>query len=245
MSKVVMRLKFQWWLFVLPVASMLGFYLFMVGANYYYAGRAAYLLKRIRDLKLDNSVAAELKQIGSEHGFRYEEEKNCGQTSCMHFVSPNNQWMWSLLRPPILSKIGEHAGLRRWLAVGDIEIENGQVIAKIYGLELYPKTEVTAWHERKLELDPCMYYPLKRHPGYGSRNASNVRNFRVLVSDVASKENQERAFQFNLSCLTRWNRCERFSEMMPEAWADYEEDGRWSDTHPDNLVRQLGTKCPY
>jgi len=241
-----MDLKCKWRLLLIsPLVTVLGFYLFLIGANYYYARRAAYLLEKIRVLTIDNSSIAELKRLGSEHGFRCEVASDCTNVTCIHLVSPNNQWMWSILRSPILVTVRERVGLRAWFAVGDIEIENGQVIGKIYGLQFYPEMEAEAWHERKLGLNLCTYYPLKRHPGYGFRNFSNVRSFRVLVSDTASTGNRGHAFQFNLNCLTGWHKCEQFSEIMPAAWADYEEDGKWSETHPNTLEWQVGMDCPY
>jgi hypothetical protein len=240
----------RWWLLLIyPAAAVVGFYLFLIGANYYYAGRAAYLLQRIRGLRLDNSSVAELRRLGSEHGFRYEEASDCAD-GCIHMVSPNNQWMWLPFKSPLLAKIGEDLGLRPWGTVGDIDIEKGQVVGNIYGLGFYrdrnyPEIEVSAWNKRKLEVTLCTYYPLKRHPGYAFRNASNVRSFSVLVSDPASAENRQSAFQFNLKCLVGRHKCDQFSELMPAAWADYQEDGKWSETHPNTLVWQIGTPCPY
>lgn len=78
----------------LPFFALIGLYLFLVGANYYYAGRAAYLLHRIRELRLDDSAITELRGLGSEHGFRYEKATNCSISPCMYMVVTNNEWMW-------------------------------------------------------------------------------------------------------------------------------------------------------
>lgn len=233
------------------VSVVICLYLFLIGTNYYYASRAAYLLQQVRALQLDSSSVDELRRLGSDHGFHYEEARNCTERPCIDMVSTNNPWMWKpLLKSRPLLDIGEHLGLRPWYAVGDIEIDNGQVIAKVYGLAFYEdeyrnEIEVTAWHQHKLERTVCTYYPMKRHPGYAFGNASNVRAFTVSVSDLASPGNRQNAFQFNLKCLIGWHKCETFSELMPTAWADYEEDGRWVETHPNTLVWEVGTPCPY
>ncbi len=250
---MIMLLSRKWWLLLIYpfVAVVVFYYLFLIGANYYYASRAAYLLQRVRTLQLDNSSIAELRRLGSEHGFRYEEASDCADQPCIHMVLPNNQWMWLLFKSPSLVKIGERLGRRPWATAGDIEIEKGQVVGKIYGLGFYqdrtsyPDIEASASDEHKLGVTVCAYYPLKRHPGYAFFNASNVRSFHVLVSDLASAENRQNAFQFNLKCLTGWHKCSQFSELMPAAWADYEEDGKWAETHPKTLVWQVGTDCPY
>jgi len=226
-----------WPLLISPLVIVLGFYFFLIGANYYYANRAAYLLERIRALQLDNSSIAELRHLGLERGFRYEEGGDCTSRPCIYMVKPNNQWMWFLFRSPSRAKVGEHLGLRPWVTAGDIEIENGAVIGKVYGVgfyegQIYPEIEAAAWEVQKLDITPCMYFPLKRHPGYAFTNADNIRSFTVWVSDLASAENRNDAFQFNLKCLTHWHRCNQFSEIMPMAWVDYEEDGKWSETHP-------------
>lgn len=140
--------------------------------------------------------------------------------------------------------------MRPWFAVGDIEIGGGQVMAKVFGLQFprddgYPEIEVEAWQQRKLEKTICSYYPLKRHPGYAFSNASNRRSFTAWVSDSASAQNQQNAFQLNLRCLTGRHECKQFSELIPAAWADYEEDGKWLETHPSRLVWEVGKPCPY
>jgi hypothetical protein len=138
-----MNPKRTWRLLVIsPLVAVLGFYLFLIGANYYYAKRAAYLLERIRALKIDNSSVEELRRLGSAHGFRYDgygdtQTDHCVNIACLDMVSPNNQWMWFFLKSPTLAKLEKRAGLRPWLAAGDIEIKNGQVVGKIYGLQFY------------------------------------------------------------------------------------------------------------
>src|ERR1035441_125362 len=242
-SKNSMPFTRKWWLsLIYPFMAVAGCYLLLLCANYYYASRAAYLLQRIRTLPLDNSSVAELRHWGAEHGFRYEEARDCADQPCIHMVSPNNRWMWLLFKSPSLVKIGERLGLRPWITAGDLEIDKGQVVGKIYAVGFYrgrdyPEIEALASDERKLGVTACAYYPLKRHPGYAFGNASNVRSFRVLVSDPASAENRQNAFQFNLKCLTGWHKCSQFSELMPAAWNDYEEDGKWAETHPAGTGR--------
>ncbi|MGA3105271.1 MAG: hypothetical protein ABSD53_12385 [Terriglobales bacterium] len=234
-------------LLILPFTVAMVFYLFLVGANYYYASRAAYLLQQIRTLPLDKSGEATLRGLGSEHGFRYVEASNCADSPCLHIVSTDNQWMWVPFKTPALFKVGERLGLRPWETVGDIEMDRGQIVGKIYGLAFrrdsrnYDQIEASAWDERKLEVAMCAYHPLKRHPGYAFMKADNISSFRVLVSNPASEQNRQNAFRFNLNCLTGWHKCDRFSEIMPSAWADYEEDGKWSEANPS---WQPGTPCP-
>jgi hypothetical protein len=78
--------------------------------------------------------------------------------------------MWKpLLRSQRLIEIGAHIGLRPWVTVGDIEIENGQVIGAVYGLELFkdeynPRIEVAAWHEIKLERTGLLLPSPKKTP---------------------------------------------------------------------------------
>jgi hypothetical protein len=199
----------KWWLLLIsPFVAAAVFCLFLIGANYYYASRAAYLLQRIRTLRLDNSSVAELRRLGSEHGFRYEEASNCADWPCIHMVSPNNQWMWLPFNSRSLIKIGERLGLRPWVTAGDIEFENGQVVGKAYAVGFYRdrthlEIEATSWDKRKLEVSMCTYYPLKRHPGYAFRNASNIRSFNVLVSDPASNRKSSKRFSVQLELPNR------------------------------------------
>lgn len=248
-----MRRKRQWQLWLIsPFLLLSGLYLFLVGANYYYASRAEYLLRQIRDLKLENASIAELKRIGSEHGLRYDETPadSCIDVPCLYYVFTNNRWMHSVLKSTSLARFGERLGLRSWFAAGDIELLNGTVIGKVYGIQFcrgsdFPEVEISAWEESKLETSACAYYPIKRHPGYAFSNASNIRSFKAETSDATSASNREHAFDLNLSCLTSWHKCEQFSELMPSAWADYSEDERWSETHHPTLPWKIGTPCPW
>jgi hypothetical protein len=162
-------------------------------------------------------------------------------------VSPNNGWMRSLLSSPAMAGLGDKMGLRAWEAAGDILVENQTVSGKVYGLAFFdgrldPEIQAIAEEEHKFELD-CSYYPLKRHPGYGFSSASNVRSFRAITSDGTSTENRAHAFQFNLNCLTGLHRCDQFSELMPTAWADFEEDKKWWKTHLDSSAVQSASDC--
>jgi hypothetical protein len=218
------------WRFLLisPLVLILSSYLFLIGANYYYAGRAEYVLQRIRALPINQSSVAELKRLGSERGLRYQEPQSC-ENSCIHLVSPNNEWMRALLRSPTLAMIGEKAGLRAWMAVGDILTENQEVTGKIYGLGFFDgrmDPEIQVWTTAEKKSAPNMNERFKRHPGYGFSGASNVRSFRVLVSNGASAENLGHAFQYNLKCLTGWHKCDEFSQIVPAAWADYKDDNK-------------------
>jgi len=224
---------------------------FLAVANYYYAERAEYLLERIRGLKINNSSIAELRQIGSEHGFLYvaAAPNKCINTSCLNVVFTNNRWQYSLLNSPSFATVSGRLRLRPWIVSGDLELQKGEVIGKVFAPGFFegrvnPEVEAAAWEERKLERTACAYYPLRRHPGYAFANASNIRSFRAEVSVDTAAKNHAHAFDFSLKCLTSWHKCDQFSELMPHAWADYEEDGRWYETHPDNLAWEVGKPCP-
>jgi hypothetical protein len=82
-----MRLKHKRQILLIsPIVLLIGFSFFLLGANYYYSSRAEYLLREVRDLKLENSSIAELKPVGSEYGFRYEETPpdKCVDVACLH-----------------------------------------------------------------------------------------------------------------------------------------------------------------
>lgn len=221
----------------LPLFLIVCLYLFLITANYFYATRAAHMLDRIRAMKLDNSSIAAIKRLGSERGIRLDAAGDCDQVAdCGYMVSTNNQWMRSMLGPAPIAAIGKHIGLKSWGAAGDVLTRDGQVYAKIFGLDLqfsgrsiYPEVEAVTW----VQLDPvkpCRYYPVKRHSGYAFFRASNIRSLEIIVSDSASPENRNRAFQFNLGCTT-WQNCNDFSEVVPAAWADYESDQQWLHEH--------------
>jgi hypothetical protein len=227
-----------------PIMRLLAFlliiplilYLFLLSANYYYATRAVYVLQRIRDLQINNSSIEMLKRLGSEHGLRYEVPPWCASIQCM-MVSPNNGWMHSVLIRFARTGLGRQIGLRAWRVAGYIELENGQVEGKSFGVEIlngdvFPETHVSASDQHHSEYNSCMYRPLKRHPGYEIHQASNVRALRVIVSAGASEEYRARAFQFDLGCLTSWGRCNQLSDFMPLASADFRSDLAWVREHP-------------
>jgi|ERR1700728_93761 len=158
----------RWRLLAFLLLTPVIFYLLLIGANYYYATRADYILQRIRNLKIDNSSIEELKRLGSEHGLRYEVPAFCATTPCI-MVSPNNGWMRSLLIPSARAGLAQHTGLKAWQVAGYIVIENGHVTGKMYVLEIltdniFPETQVSASDQHRSEFNSCIYRPLKRHP---------------------------------------------------------------------------------
>jgi len=62
----------RWRFLIIPLFLLGGFCAFLIGANYYYAQRATYLLERIRNMPLNDSATTELSNsINSKLSARY------------------------------------------------------------------------------------------------------------------------------------------------------------------------------
>src|ERR1700677_1474004 len=80
-------------------------------------------------------------------------------------------------------------------------------------------------------------------PATGSRGFSNVRLFKAEISESTVDQNRQHAFQLNLTCLIGWQRCDKFSELMPAAWADFQDDNQWFDTQQSTGLLPPQTDC--
>src|ERR1700677_1671515 len=183
---------------------------------------------------LDRSTAFATTSRTSPH--RRLAHRGYGQTT----------WGCSGFSQAILSEFGNAVGLRGWRAVG--MLNNQPMPEKVYALGLLkkrpdPDNDVSAWEERKFRLNACVYYPAQRHPGYGFTGASNVRSFKAEISESTVDQNRQHAFQLNLTCLIGWQRCDKFSELMPAAWADFQDDNQWFDTQQSTGLLPPQTDC--
>jgi hypothetical protein len=82
---------------------------------------------------------------------------------------------------------------------------------------------------------------LDEHPNYLASQPSKKWFFNLDFTPEASEQELQRAFDFNLWCLTRLGRCDQIREIMPSAWADYEEMlrvARSEEQHPAPCTEQ-------
>lgn len=216
----------------------------MIAANYYYSREAARLLQDIRALQVSPSSVEELRQVAARDGLRLDVPGNCGAEICAYYLSPDKLWMHSLLSRPFLAKLSPYVGLRRWFAVGGVLVKETQPVGKWFGVQMfddkpYSSVEVVTWEEPDLLTGDCWYYPLKRHPGYEFRTPANVHQFEIFVSPSASVQNRDHAFQFDLHCLTSSRKCGQFSDFVPAAWVDFEDDKQWVEANRERLEKEI------
>jgi len=138
--------------------------------------------------------------------------------------------------------------------VGGVEIKDGKPVDKWFGIEmfedkLYSSIAVVTGQQSEFRVSDCEDFRLKRYPGYGFSENDNVpRVFNIHLSSEASAQNLEHAYHFDLGCLRSWRSCKRLSDLVPDAWADLEDDNKWMDSNRDRL--QDGgplkdTRCNY
>lgn len=236
-----MRRMGKWLMaFWVPAILVCGTYFFLLGANYYYGRKAALLLQDMSGLQLGPSSGRELTRLATRDGFRLDVTSDCGVESCTYWISPNKSWMNFLLSRTAFLRAGPWVGLRRWSAMGGVEVKAGQPVNKWFGVEmfedkLYSSIAVVTSEESELRISDCVDFRLKRHPGYGFDGPANVPEFRIHVSPNASSQSRKHAFQFDLGCLKSWRWCDRFSDFVPNAWADLEDDNKWLEANRERL----------
>jgi hypothetical protein len=208
------------------------------------------LLQDIRALQVSPSSLGELRRVAARDGLRLDVPANCGAEICGYYLFPDKQWMHSLLSQAFLVKVGPHVGLRRWFVVGGVFVKETQPVGKWFGVQMFedkPNSfiEVVSSEEPDLLTKDCWYYPLKRHPGYEFRTPANIHQFEIFVSPSASVQNRDHAFQFDLHCLTSWQQCDQFSDFVPAAWVDFEDDKPWVEANRERLEKdnQSDPRC--
>jgi hypothetical protein len=115
-------------------------------------------------------------------------------------------------------------GLEPWGVVTEFLFAQGRVCDFYYTLGLLRPNE---WKQLKIGVEAPPTTPgVKAEPYYPHYVTGKIINFTTFIYPDATAEQRRRAFDFDLSCLTRIGGCTNVCEIIPSAWPDYVEKAR-------------------
>jgi hypothetical protein len=215
-----------------------GLYLFLLGANLHYRRAAERLLNDTGVLGASSVTCGAANELLAS---RYLAQPVPGAT----LYSVNNYWLTRLLVQAGIRSPAGYAGLRPWLVRASITCQDqrieGNWFTVIIGATGASDLSVSSWTRPSPPYDYCVHYSLKQHPGYLVTRASNVRSLSVRIGEEATNVEREHASHVELGCFTGFRGCNELSDVMPEAWKDYQSDADWEGAHRDSIREELNS----
>jgi hypothetical protein len=209
----------------LLVAGFLIFVLWEYFANLRAQHEAAHLLQEVRALKVDESTADDVKRIVAQFGaIDMPFPGYCDGMDSVQSIE---------ISSPNLNRIGRKLAALRWFGNPAWETQAHFAIAKgrlcfvEYTISANPSPPLTG---TLFVLNSTASYGLPHAQsggfsyGVGLRNLHYFHDLSAAVTTLGSGEDHRRAFDFDLSCLSRFGGCKGVCELMPSAWLDYQKD---------------------
>ncbi|MFZ0233300.1 MAG: hypothetical protein WAL74_09245 [Candidatus Acidiferrales bacterium] len=181
------------------------------------------LLQQVRTLNLDESAAADVERI-------------VGQFGAIDMPFPGYcesvDWVRSIeVSSPSLNRIGRKIPWLRWFgnpawdAQAHFAISQGRLCFVEYSISANPSPPLLGtffvlnsradYHRPFLQTPEFSY-------GVGLRNLHYFHDLSASVTTLGGPKDHQRAFDFDLSCLSRLGGCRGVCELMPSAWIDYQ-----------------------
>jgi len=216
------------WILAIALALLVFTEAVAFGANLRGKRKAEGLLREVRSLRVGPSTSADVEPIVRRYG---AEPAIASSSDCPGAAQSYSIWtanrMLNLLsmRYPLLDRVG----LRPAGASAMILLEAERVCLVYFGVGSR-KTAAGEYLEASTTLTRAADDPHLEGLQYAV-HISRVRDTRriaVIVGPAASVEQFQHAFDYDFSCLTRFQGCQAVCEFMPSAWLDYQ---RYRRTH--------------
>jgi hypothetical protein len=187
--------------------------------------KARQLLNDCRSLEVGVSTEAEVQRLVREYGGEAggletnvcEPGRNTNHSVAVTSDSAN--WIGKHL--PFLHPFGN----RWWVAEAFFAFDNGHLCFVSYNLRTYltPRGRYDLWVSATAQGSPS---PEIDAYGLSVGPKRNLEYFQAQVWANATSLQRQRAFDFDLSCLTRFEGCRAGCEVMPSAWLNYQRTAR-------------------
>jgi hypothetical protein len=185
------------------------------------------LLHQVRTLKVDESTEEDATRIVNEFGaIEARFPGYCDKVDSVRSTEVSSR---------ILNRVGrKNPGLRwfgnsAWEVQAHFAIAKGQVCFVEYSISANPST-YSKGARFVLNSTATYYHPFAAFPdfsyGVGLRNVHNFHDLSAAVTSLGTADEQQRAFDFDLSCLSRFGGCKSVCELMPSAWLDYQKEAK-------------------
>jgi hypothetical protein len=134
-------------------------------------------------------------------------------------------------------------GLEPWGLSATFQIDQGKVRSFEYSLSLLRSGE---WKELHVGVSAPPANPEVNHASYFPRySTGKFIEFTSIVYPDATQAERQRAFDFDLSCLTRFSGCSRACQLIPSAWKEFAKRAHDEGLHlPDDELADPRCQIP-
>jgi hypothetical protein len=190
--------------------------------------KAELLLKSVETVYVGRSTESDVRNvIGSIGGSTVQSES-----------SASTSWYSVWIANVFLNRLGtsfpvlRRFGLQPWGVTATFQIDQGKVRSFDYSLGLLRSNH---WKELRVGVSAPTASPDVSHASYYPRySTGKFIEFTAMIYPDATQAERQRAFDLDLSCLTRFGGCSHACEVIPSAWNDYLKRARDEDVHLPN-----------
>ena len=217
--------------------------------------QAEKLLREVRMLRLGKSSAADVDRIRAKFQRFERSDGPCTPASCTYLIELSNFWI--VLNHPRLSaplfsgEVGlgpatflhnllTRTGFHFYRVIGSFTISHGILRSLSFDAAIETPAGWALVGDASTYLFSSAYTysrALEIHPEYhvGSPGGcTGCRMIYAVINPYSTQEQLQHAFDFNLSCISRfWTSCTENRDIMPSAAVDREKDVAYDAAHED------------
>jgi hypothetical protein len=192
------------------------------------------LVGELRRFEIGKTTESQIKQLSDRHGGRF--------SAARESTSPHQPatYDFSVASPYVMIAGSARTlpGTRLWGLFASLQVEHGHLSNLRLSLFVFRSdgfglrsTVVLSGPEPLAAPQGVQYYVYESHITGPRGEALGVE-----LSPAASSQQRKKAFDLNLSCLTRFPECRHVCETLPSAWKDLTPDRRlmYEDGKPVN-----------
>lgn len=180
------------------------------------------LLRDVHSITVNESTAEDVERIAEKFsGVEGPFPGYCDKIDSVRSIEASSTSLnWIGRKMPRLRWFGNSV----WQAQAHFAISEGRVCFVEYKISANPSALAGSLYVLSAKVNN--YRPYVQFPdfsyGVGMRNLHYIHDLSAGVTTLGSPDEHRRAFDFDLSCLSRFAGCRSVCELMPSAWLDYQ-----------------------
>lgn len=198
--------------------------------------RAVSLVNELRSLRIGESPYQEARQIANKYG-TVRTESDWGLYDCSDGYFERCQYRIAVQRPWVSRMLfrfpfSKWPGLRYWNGTAGILITGGKVSEYSFSAVFrtpdgywrgFGAEETSLFGERAVEAKVSDSYRIERNDVVMAASDYPNKGYQLMASVLARATTieRERAWHFNLQCLTQSAGCREICDVQPDAWKDF------------------------
>lgn len=198
--------------------------------------RAVSLINELRSLRIGESPYQEAKQIAEKYG-TVRAGSDWGLYDCSDGYFERCQYQIVVERPWVSRMLlrfpfSKWSGLRYWNGTADILINDGKVSEYSFSAVFrtpdgqwrgFGAEETSLFGERAVEAKVSDSYRIERNDLIMTASDYPNKGYQLMASVLgqATTVERQRAWHFNLECLTQSAGCKEICDVQPDAWKDF------------------------